>query len=179
PSVLRVYVSRIRTRMHDPGIILLLESGDYQVAPYLQVDLDDIEEMLRTAGRQHAVTEEIRERLSRYVRTYAYEVPASMISWEWFAPFSGRALELSRRAALLLAGDAIERGAPAEARAYGDRLTALDPFDEAAWEATIRASLASGDVASARRSYRKFSELLAKELGSGPSAKLRELVTLL
>jgi len=43
----------------------------------------------------------------------------------------------------------------------------------------IRASLAAGDVMSARRSYRKFSELLAKELGSDPSSKLRELVTLL
>jgi DNA-binding SARP family transcriptional activator len=41
----------------------------------------------------------------------------------------------------------------------------------------IRASLAAGDTASARRSYRKFSELLASELNSQPSAKLSELVT--
>ncbi|MGA7569375.1 MAG: winged helix-turn-helix domain-containing protein, partial [Candidatus Aquilonibacter sp.] len=177
PSVLRVYVSRIRTRMRDPDIITLLESGDYQIAPYVRVDLDDIEEMLRIATRQHALTGELRERLSGHVRTYGYEVPASMSAWEWFAPFAGRALELSRRAALLLAGDAIERGAPSEARELADRLITLDAFDEAAWETMIRASLAAGDVMSARRSYRKFAELLANELGSDPSPKLRELVT--
>ena len=177
PSVLRVYVSRIRTRMRDPDIIALLESGDYQIAPYVRMDLDDMEEILRVAARQHALTEDLRERLSSYVRAYGYEVPASMSSWEWFAPFSGRALELSRRAALLLAGNAIERGAASEARELADRLIAFDSFDEAAWETTIRASLAAGDVMSARRSYRKFSELLAKELGSDPSSRLRELVT--
>ena len=165
--------------MRDPNIIALLESGDYQIAPYVRVDLDDIEEMLRVATRQHTLTEELRERLSHHVRTYGYEVPASMSAWEWFAPFSGRALELSRRAALLLAASAIERGAPSEARELADRLIAFDSFDEAAWETMIRASLAAGDVMSARRSYRKFSELLSNELGSDPSSKLRELVTLL
>jgi DNA-binding SARP family transcriptional activator len=76
-----------------------------------------------------------------------------------------------------LAADAIERGVAGEARAYADRLIAFDAYDEAAWEVLIRASLAAGDAASARRSYRKFSELLSKELNSSPSAKLRELVT--
>jgi DNA-binding SARP family transcriptional activator len=165
--------------MRDPDIITLLESGDYQIAPYVRVDLDDMEEMLRVAARQHALSEELRERLSGHVRSYGYEIPASMSSWEWFAPFSGRALELARRAALLLAGNAIERGVPSEARELADRLIAFDSFDEAAWETMIRASLAAGDVMSARRSYRKFSELLAKVLGSDPSSKLRELVSLL
>jgi DNA-binding SARP family transcriptional activator len=177
PSVLRVYVSRIRTRMRDPQIISLLDSGDYQIAPYVRVDLDDVEDMLKTTGDHRTFDEAMRERLSRYVHSHGYEVPASMSAWEWFAPYAGHALELSRRAALLLAGDAIERGAPSEARTYADRLIAFDCYDEAAWELLIRASLAAGDSASARRSYRKFSALLASELNSQPSAKLSELVT--
>jgi DNA-binding SARP family transcriptional activator len=175
PSVLRVYVSRIRTRMHDPQIILLLESGDYQIAPYVRIDLDDVENVLRTAGERRPLDASARKQLSRNAQIQA--VPASISAWEWFAPYARNALELSRRAALLLASDAIERGIPDDARAYADRLIAFDAYDEAAWEVLIRASLAAGDVASARRSYRKFSELLASELNAQPSAKLSELVT--
>ena len=100
-----------------------------------------------------------------------------MRAWEWIVPFSGYAFELSRRAELLLAAAAIERGLTPGARAHADRLIAFDPFDESAWEMLIRANLAAGDSASARRSYRKFSALLAKELQSQPSGKLTELVT--
>ncbi|MGD0968472.1 MAG: winged helix-turn-helix domain-containing protein [Candidatus Aquilonibacter sp.] len=175
PSVLRVYVSRIRTRMRDPQVISLLESGDYQIAPYVRIDLDDAENALKIDAEHRALDAATRELLSRCALTSA--VPASISSWEWFAPYARHALELSRRAALLLAADAIERGVAGEARAYADRLIAFDAYDEAAWEVLIRASLAAGDAASARRSYRKFSELLSKELNSSPSAKLRELVT--
>ncbi len=165
--------------MNDPTIIALLESGDYQIAPYVRVDLEEIEEMLQDC-RQHTTygrTSRASQRVTRWA--YGYEVPASMSAWEWFAPFSGHALELSRRAALLLAAAAIERGLTPEARELADRLIAFDSFDESAWESLIRAWLAAGDVVSARRSYRKFSALLANELHSDPSGKLSELVTLL
>ena len=87
-----------------------------------------------------------------------------MRAWEWLVPFSGYAFELSRRAELLLAAAAIERGLTPGAREHADRLIAFDPFDESAWELIIRAWLAAGDGVSARRSYRKFSALLADEL---------------
>ncbi len=175
PSVLRVYVSRIRTRMRDPQVITLLESGEYQIATYVRVDLDDAENAVRTAGDGRTLDASTRVQLSRFAQTQT--APASIRAWEWFASYARHASELSRRAALLLAADAIDRGAPGEAREYADRLIAFDAYDEAAWEVLIRAALITGDTASAQRSYRKFSELLASELNAEPSTKLSELVT--
>lgn len=73
----------------------------------------------------------------------------------------------------------------AEARiAAGDRLTALEelaalveaePYTEPNWELLIRALAMEGRGAEALAAYERMSEMLQRDLGSGPSARLREL----
>jgi predicted ATPase len=65
---------------------------------------------------------------------------------------------------------------PVERIALARRLLAVDPLDEAAVEATLRAELALGRTAAARAAYVAYAERLAEALGIEPSHALRSLL---
>lgn len=62
------------------------------------------------------------------------------------------------------------------AEALARRLLALDPLDESAAQALVRALLASGQAAAARQTVRAFAGRVAEELGVEPSQALTSLV---
>ncbi len=65
---------------------------------------------------------------------------------------------------------------PVDRIALARRLLTVDPLDEAAVEATLRAELAQGRPAAARAAYVAYAERLAEALGIEPSHALRSLL---
>ncbi|HRI18773.1 MAG TPA: BTAD domain-containing putative transcriptional regulator, partial [Burkholderiaceae bacterium] len=67
---------------------------------------------------------------------------------------------------------------PIERAALARRLLAVDPLDESAVEALLKAELAQGHTAAARSAYLDFATRVAEALGVEPSNALRSLVPL-
>jgi DNA-binding SARP family transcriptional activator len=74
-----------------------------------------------------------------------------------------------------LAEDALERGAPDEAVAWGQRLLEIDPLDEAAHGILMRIYAAAGRNAMLTRQYNELCRVLESELGAEPSRQARDL----
>lgn len=68
------------------------------------------------------------------------------------------------------------RGDAEAALTLARRLVDLDPLDEAAHRAVIAASLALGDSRGARAQFEHLARVLARELGTAPSAETRALL---
>jgi ATP/maltotriose-dependent transcriptional regulator MalT/DNA-binding SARP family transcriptional activator len=74
-----------------------------------------------------------------------------------------------------LVEDALERDAPDEAVAWGQRLLALDPLDEAAHVLLLRIYGAAGRSAMLTQQYNALCRMMEDELGAQPSRPTREL----
>ncbi len=74
-----------------------------------------------------------------------------------------------------LADDALERAAPDEAVAWGQRLLALDPLDEAAHVLLLRIYAAAGRNTMLSQQYNALCRALEDELGTQPSRQTREI----
>ena len=94
---------------------------------------------------------------------------------DWLMPererLRGRYLEALERLATLLA----ERGAPAEAIAFAERLSSVDPLHEAAYRLLMRLHAARGQPARALQTFHLCSATLERELGIEPSPATRQL----
>jgi DNA-binding SARP family transcriptional activator len=69
----------------------------------------------------------------------------------------------------------LERDAPDEAVAWGQRLLALDPLDEAAHVLLLRIYGAAGRSAMLTQQYNALCRMMEDELGAQPSRPTREL----
>jgi ATP/maltotriose-dependent transcriptional regulator MalT/DNA-binding SARP family transcriptional activator len=81
----------------------------------------------------------------------------------------------TREALTWLVEDALERGAPDEAVAWGQRLLTLDPLDEAAHVLLLRIYGAAGRSAMLTQQYTALCRMMEDELGAQPSRATREL----
>jgi len=86
--------------------------------------------------------------------------------------------ERSRLATLIIqrGTDSAEAANPAEARRIADALERIDPLDERAVRAGVRADIALGDRASAHRRVERLGRKLKDELGLEPSPAIRTLL---
>ena len=155
-SVVRVYVTRVRARLREPDVIVLHASGHYQIGAGVRLDVTEMESRLERCRLAGALDDAQRAWFESALPTIDDVVPGRVSSWEWFAPHARRTEEVLRQALLLLAQDAVRSSAVVRARAYAERLIALDESDRAGWELLIRASLAVGDEAAAHRDYKRF-----------------------
>ncbi|MEO7038537.1 MAG: BTAD domain-containing putative transcriptional regulator, partial [Candidatus Elarobacter sp.] len=62
-----------------------------------------------------------------------------------------------------------------DALAYAHVVAGVDALSEAACEISMKIHLGSGDADAARREFRRYSAVLAAELGATPTAPLVEL----
>jgi predicted ATPase/DNA-binding SARP family transcriptional activator len=92
---------------------------------------------------------------------------------QWLRLERARLAEMYRRAAFAL----IAMSEPADAIAIAQRVLDEDAFDEPALQALLRALLACGRIADARRAYREFASRMLDELGLEPGNETRALVT--
>jgi DNA-binding SARP family transcriptional activator len=94
----------------------------------------------------------------------------------WARPMLARIHGVVCTAGVMLAEDALAHGLFDEALGFAGEVAAVDPYDEAACELTIRVLLARGDPNAARREFRRYAAALAEELDARPSARLAALV---
>jgi DNA-binding SARP family transcriptional activator len=70
----------------------------------------------------------------------------------------------------------LSQGNTEETKAASKLAISLEPFRESSYRLLIEAHLATGDLASALKTYRSFSADLRREFGVGPSPSLAKLV---
>lgn len=92
---------------------------------------------------------------------------------EWTLLHRERAALLYQRALLGAAAARLAAGRPAEALDACRRLLALEPWHEGATLVGMRACVALGDVAAARRLYQKLAQTLRDELNTEPQGDLQ------
>lgn len=170
----QTYVHRLRQRFADPEAIELTAQG-YRFRPDIIVDLQEIE-ALNAALPSSSLDEFSRLVLSDATKRLAVGRPGYTIGWEWFAPIQRRIEELLRGGELRLAKDALQSGILDDALDCAKSILARDELDEGAWEVVIRCSIAAGDKAGASREFRRYREILRRELNEEPSATLAGLL---
>jgi DNA-binding SARP family transcriptional activator len=92
-------------------------------------------------------------------------------------PLVARIDDLVCTAGVVLANDALARAQFDEALRHASAVSAVDPFNEGACEATIRVLLQRGQLDAARREFRRYAAALAHELNAKPSPRLAQLVS--
>ena len=81
----------------------------------------------------------------------------------------------TREALTWLIEDALEQARPDDAVAWGHRLLAMDPLDEAAHVVLLRIYAAAGRRAMLTQQYNELCRMMEDELGAQPSRQTREL----
>ena len=114
--------------------------------------------------------------MESYATRFSYGRPPCVARWDWFEPIEEHMRRLARDVNVILARDALLAGNVDRALTLAHRLSVNDPLDEEAQEIAIRALLQAGDRAAAIFEYRRYRELLQRELDEEPSTTLRRLV---
>lgn len=171
---LRVYVSRVRDRLGENALVL--DRGRYVLGPNVAVDLRDAEQALLVARRESPLSPKLRAQLTERARELLASGPSLADTWEWFAPVRLRINDLAREIGMLLGRDALRTGDIEGALSFGRQITSTDPFDEPARELIVRAHLAADDRVEALHEYRRYRDLLERELSTRPSAAFADLI---
>ncbi len=171
-----VLLHRLRKRFGDSELIVHGPEG-YTINPRIAVDTWEAEDACRGAQGDRILDDSSRRRLKTTLEQLQGRSVGQARGRDWYGEFERRASGLIRNVALLLARDALQRGAPADAIAAAEVAIADDPVDEDSREILIRAHLQSGSAAAARREYLSYQELLLRDLGARPSKALQELVS--
>ena len=174
PNNLKVTLSRMRAKLGVPDAVLA-GPGGYRLSPAIEVDLRRAETVVRECAETR-LDEPTREALSSILRSYAAGSSRRFERFAWMQPSLARINDVVCGAGLALANDALRRGENDEALAYARTVADVDPFNEAACEATIRTLISGGDLDAARREFRRYANALAHELGAAPSQALARLV---
>lgn len=171
---LKVYVHRVREKV-AADFISCSRSG-YQLRADVLIDLDEFGGMLALLETRPFLNDDDRAALRRIV-TQAYGFrEAPVWRWQWFGSIEPRIAELASKAAARLASDAFERCATAELLELAQFIVRCDPCDEQGREIAIKAHLAAGRRREAIAEFQRYEVALQAELGSSPSAHLRELL---
>ena len=170
---LRVYVHRLRRRIGLRDVVRFA-NGRYVLGPMVDVDFQDVEADIRRA-RRAVLSEEDRCRLESYATRFSYGRPPCVARWDWFEPIEEHMRRLARDVDVILARDALLAGNVDRALTLAHRLSVDDPLDEDAQEIAIRASPGGGSCRCDFQ-YRRYRELLQRELDEEPSTTLRRLV---
>ncbi len=174
---LRTAMHRLRKQLADPNAVVY-ENGSYRLGSFVTVDVHDIEAVLGALRRLDSLTVRERDTLSEIVQRLAVEPPELYQSWDWMRPHLAHLHELRRRAAVLLAEDALANDSPDDAVAIAEGVLRAEPLDEPLVELAIRGMLGGGRRFEAIRRARRYADDLARELGGEPSSELiRELAT--
>jgi DNA-binding SARP family transcriptional activator len=148
----------------------------YHLRPDVLIDLKEFNDMLSLLARRTFLSDDDRAALQRIVaQGYGFrDVPACR--WQWFGPIELQIAELASKAAARLASDAFDRCATAELLELAQLISRADPCDEQGREIAIKAHLAAGRRREAIAEFKQYETALRTELGTRPSAHLRELL---
>ncbi|HEY8297649.1 MAG TPA: BTAD domain-containing putative transcriptional regulator [Candidatus Baltobacteraceae bacterium] len=168
-------VHRLRQRLQDSKAIRSTARG-YSLRADVETDLGEIERFVRATRGDRPLDAFDALRLAAIAARLDASRPAFMANWEWFGPIERRIEEWSRAAKQRLAEDALAGGRADRALFLAHSIIDRDELDEPAREIAIRAYAAAGDLAGARREFRRYRELTLRELRAEPSPELFELL---
>lgn len=174
PNNLKVTLHRVRSKLGSKDVVLN-EDGLFRLAPRIEVDVRRIETCVRGA-RGRPLDDAISSELANVIAAYRSGASPRFDRFAWAGPLAMRLDDLVVTVAEALAADACARGRSDEAIGYAAVMEAIDALSERACELTIHAFLRAEDVDGARRALRRYSAVLAQELGAKPSAALTELL---
>jgi DNA-binding SARP family transcriptional activator len=173
PNNLKVTLYRIRTRLGRRDAVVA-DGGRHRLAPTIEIDLRQAEMLVRT--RQTTLDDAMRDELRSIVDAHRKGSSARYERYGWAHPLLSRITDVVGTAASVLANDALARGAIAESLVFAGYAIGIDPLDERACEAAIRAHLAGGERDAARRELGRYAAQLRRELNAEPSPHLAHLV---
>jgi DNA-binding SARP family transcriptional activator len=173
PNNLKVTVSRIRTKLATrDGIVV--SDGRYRLSPMIGVDLRAAEAVVREC-EGGTLDDRRRGELRGVLTAYRSGAVGRYDNFSWVQPLVTRIDDVVCTAGVLLANDAFVNGRLDEALAYASDVGAIDPFNEAVCELTMRVLTSRGDLDAARRALHRYATSLADGLGAQPSAHLTAL----
>lgn len=172
---LQTCVHRLRAKIGDPNAVESVAQG-YRWRRGTSVDLWEADRLLTELPSGAAPDEFQRARLEGLVRRFGSARRMSTYTWDWYAEVERRVEELLRLARQRLADDDLKRGRPERVLKIAREMIAADEFDEYARELAIRAHLLIGNVAEGRREFRRYRDLLLRELSTEPAASLAALL---
>jgi DNA-binding SARP family transcriptional activator len=172
---LQTCVYRLRAKIGDPNAVESVAQG-YRLRRGTSVDLWEAERLLAELPSGSIPDEFQRARLEGVARRFGTAVRVSSFAWEWYASVERRLADVLRSARQRLADDDLKHGRPQRALEVAREMIASDEFDEGARELAIRAHLVIGDVAEGRREFKRYRDLLMRELSTEPAASLAALL---
>ncbi|TAM92743.1 hypothetical protein EPN42_00290 [bacterium] len=172
-NALRVLLSRLRK---DLGRDTLRRIGEYYVLdPAVDVDLDVLEARLRAVGAGRTLTPQERAGLGAELNALCADGFAPALP-EWLSAAETRTSTVRSEIATVLHEDAMGGADYERAYGVGRMLLDHDACDELGCELAMRALLAAGDLAGARRELNAYAEALRMELGAPPAERLYRLL---
>lgn len=170
PNNLKVTVSRIRTKLAArDGIVV--SDGRYRLSPMIGVDLRMAETVVRES-ESGVLDDRRRTQLRAVLAAYRSGAVGRYDRFSWVQPLLTRIDDVVCTAGALLANDAFANGRLDEALEHASDVAAIDPFNEAVCELTMRVLASRGDLDAARRELRRYATSLADGLGAEPSPRL-------
>lgn len=175
-SAIKVLVYRIRRKLGNSACILFARGG-YALDHDPTAELRALErDVAAAAACKGPLDEAARERLEGYRARLREQRPVVLLDQEWFERLERQLRHLERAVSVRLADDAhARRDFPVALDLVSD-LIAADPLDEEACEVMIRVQLALGKRGAALAEYRRYDDVLQRELGASAPARLRELL---
>jgi DNA-binding SARP family transcriptional activator len=159
-------------RLRSPGLVLATSVGDYlRLAPDVGVDIRDASAAARSLVSWPRLAGSLEVSVEMFTRDL---LPDWYDEWVGVDREVFRQLRLHALEALCLRR--LTQGRYAEAVEAGQAAVAGEPLRESAHRVLIQAHLAEHNVSEAVRHYRRFGELLRRELGTGPSRQLQDLM---
>ncbi len=165
---------RLRSRLGERNAIVASQSM-LRLGTGATVDLWDIAEAVAEwrAGNEtlQSTLAKLRALRARLSGTFSPQ----LLRWDWLADRVRALSELRIELAAHIAETALARGDAAEALDLAREIEAHDSTDELGCSLAIRALRLSGDEVGADRTYRRYSEVLRRELDIEPSTALERL----
>jgi len=170
---LKVTLSRLRAKLGGRDAIVLVDGG-YRLSRDIDVDLRRYEAIVRDrAGAP--LDEQARAALTGIVDAYRTGATAVYDRLPGVQGVLARIDEIVSVSALALAADALAAGRYDEALEFAHAVAGVDALNESACEISMKIHLTRGDADAARREFRRYSTVLAAELGATPSPHLADL----
>jgi DNA-binding SARP family transcriptional activator len=175
-NALGVTLHRMRRRLGDAGAVSLTPSG-YVLGGHVDVDLLEAERVARDLRGVGMLSQRAFEQARRTFAELSLSLNASALAAsELRTAVERRRDDLVRAIGERLAAHALRSGELEQASRIAVDLLAYDACDESAWEIVIRTHVARDDRTGAIREFRRYTRVLADELGVPPSAHLSRLL---
>ena len=158
-----------------PGVFTL-EHGQYKLNPDLNIWFD-VAEFERLLSQAESLPHSSKARVANLERaTELYRGPFMEAFYSEWTEIRRHELEDKYLKALsLLANFNGDRGKHDKAIALLEKLIAIDPYHDEVYCQVIEWHLAEGDKVSALRTYKRYLDTVASEMGFDPPARIRDL----